>query len=78
MSIPLPWPNILSGNYKMESGSHHFNLLVDLLRWPKLEERKLQTRLKKARLDLIDILTDHFWPLKADRPDKHVAKLLYT
>ena len=49
-----------TGNYKMESGAHRFNL--DLLGWPKLEERRLQTRLtlfQKARLNLIDIPTDH-------------------
>ena len=50
----------ITGNYKMESGAHRFNL--DLLGWPKLEERRLQTRLilfQKARLNLIDIPTDH-------------------
>ena len=44
----------------MESGAHRFNL--DLLGWPKLEERRLQNRLtlfQKARLNLIDIPTDH-------------------
>ena len=44
----------------MESGAHRFNL--DLLGWPLLEERRLQTRLtlfQKARLNLIDIPTDH-------------------
>ena len=44
----------ITGNYKMESGAHRFNL--DLLGWPLLEERRLQTRLtllKKARLYLI-------------------------
>ena len=44
----------------MESGAHRFNL--DLLEWPKLEERRLQTRLtlfQKARLNLIDIPTNH-------------------
>ena len=44
----------------MESGAHCFNL--DLLGWPKLEERRLQTRLtlfQKARLNLIDIIIDH-------------------
>ena len=44
----------------MESGAHRFNL--DLLGWPKLEERRLQTKLslfQKARLNLIDIPTDH-------------------
>ena len=44
----------------MESGAHRFNL--DLLGWPLLEEKRLQTRLtlfQKARLNLIDIPTDH-------------------
>ena len=44
----------------MESGAHRFNL--ELLGWPKLEERRLQNRLtlfQKARLNLIDIPTDH-------------------
>ena len=44
----------------MESGAHRFNL--DLLGWPKLEVRRLQTKLtlfQKARLNLIDIPTDH-------------------
>ena len=50
----------ITGNYKMESGAHRFNL--ELLGWPKLEERRLQNRLtlfQKARLNLIDIPTDH-------------------
>ena len=50
----------VTGNYKMESGAHRFNL--DLLEWPKLEERRLQTKLtlfQKARLNLIDIPTNH-------------------
>ena len=44
----------------MESGAHRFNL--DLLGWPKLEERRLQTKLTlflKARLKLIDIPIDN-------------------
>ena len=46
----------------MESDAHphHFNL--DLLGWPKLEERRFQTRLtlfQKARLNLIYIPNDH-------------------
>ena len=50
----------VTGNYTMESGAHRFNL--NLLGWPLLEERRLQTRLtlfQKARLNLIDIPTDH-------------------
>ena len=46
----------------MESGAHRFNLDLLGLGWPKLEERRLQTKLtlfKKARLNLIDIPTDH-------------------
>ena len=44
----------------MESSAHRF--ILDLLGWPKLEERRLQTRLtlfQNARLNLIDIPTDH-------------------
>ena len=47
-------------NYTIETGNSQFNL--DSLEWPKLEERKLQTKLnmfQKARLKLIDIPTDH-------------------
>ena len=54
----------------MESGAHRFNL--DLLGWPLLEERRLQTRLtlfQKARLNLIDIPTDHL-AIKQDRLDR--------
>ena len=50
----------ITGNYKMESGAHRFNL--DLLGWPKLEVRRLQIKLtlfQKTRLNLIDIPTDH-------------------
>ena len=58
---PRKWAaRFVTGNYKMESGAHRFNL--DLLGWPKLEERRLQTKLtlfQKARLNLIDIPTDH-------------------
>ena len=39
------------------------SLKLDALEWPILEERLLQTKLnlfQKARLKLIDILTDHF------------------
>ena len=50
----------VTGNYKMETGNTSLNL--DILEWPKLEERRLQTKLnlfQKARLKLIDIPTDH-------------------
>ena len=50
----------VTGNYKMETGNSEFNL--NDLEWPKLEERRLQTKLtifQKARLKLIDISTDH-------------------
>ena len=44
----------------MEHGNTKINL--DNLGWPTLEERRLQTKLvtfQKARLNLIDIPTDH-------------------
>ena len=44
----------------MENGNTKLNL--DILEWPTLEERRLQTKLnifQKARLKLIDIPTDH-------------------
>ena len=44
----------------MESGNTKINL--DKLNWPSLEERRLQTKLtifQNARLNLIDIPTDH-------------------
>ena len=50
----------VTGNYKMETGNTSLNL--DILEWPKLAERRLQTKLnlfQKARLKLIDIPTDH-------------------
>ena len=50
----------VTGNYKMENGNTKLNL--DILEWPTLEERRLQTKLnifQKARLKLIDIPTDH-------------------
>ena len=50
----------VTNNYKMESGNTKINL--DKLNWPSLEERRLQTKLtifQKARLNLIDIPTDH-------------------
>ena len=50
----------VTGNSTMEFGHHRFN--VNLLGWPHLEERRLQTRLKlfkKARLNFIDIPVDH-------------------
>ena len=50
----------VTGNYKMETGNSEFNL--DALEWPKLEERRLQTKLnifQKARLKQIDFPTDH-------------------
>ena len=53
-------PRFISGNYKMESDMHRINL--NLLGWPRLEDRRLQTKLtlfQKARLNLTDIHTDH-------------------
>ena len=50
----------VTGNYKMETGNSKFNL--DSLNWPPLEERRLQNKLtifQKARLNLIDIPTNH-------------------
>ena len=50
----------VTNNYKMEHGNTKINL--DKLGWPTLEERRLQTKLvtfQKARLDLIDIPTEH-------------------
>ena len=50
----------VTSNYKMEHGNSQINL--DHLEWPTLEERRLQTKLnifQKARLELIDIPTDH-------------------
>ena len=50
----------VTNNYKMESGNTKVNL--EHLNWPTLEERRLQTKLmifQKARLNLIDIPTDH-------------------
>ena len=50
----------VTSNYKMETGNSQINL--DHLEWPTLEERRLQTKLnifQKARLELIDIPTDH-------------------
>ena len=50
----------VTNNYKMESGNSKINL--DNLKWPTLEERRLQTKLvifQKARLNLIDIPVDY-------------------
>ena len=50
----------MTNNYAMEHGNTKINL--DKLGWPTLEERRLQTKLttlQKARLDMIDIPTDH-------------------
>ena len=50
----------VTNNYKMETGNTQFNL--DSLEWPKLQERRLENKLtlfQKARLNLVDIPTDH-------------------
>ena len=50
----------VTNNYRMETENSEFNL--NELEWSKLEERKLEYRLnllQKARLKLVDILTDH-------------------
>ena len=50
----------VTDNYTMETENSYFNL--NSLEWPKLESRRLENKLnlfKKARLNLVDIPTDH-------------------